>query len=270
MRVTPRDLTCLQVIDRYGIMTTKQLHKTIFPQTDVRTVLRRLRKLEIKKLISRHHGLPNANLVWSLAQSGLNLVGSRAGFAVNRNSLEHDILVSAVRLELDRLNLGVNWQSSHALRQKASLGKSPTDRFSSQIPDALFIIETDDGPKVVALEVEIVAKSKRRYRDIIANYSFNRAIDYIWYVVGNSRIGSLLLEEVERIIPLSKAQERFVWTDLSIFLSNPLASELMCVRWQKPIAQVWPLHAHPSAHTVGNFKDSVLNAPVTQVCERTE
>ncbi len=121
MRVTPRDLMCLQAIDRYGIMTTKQLHQTIFPQTDVRTVLRRLRKLESKKLISRNQGLPNANLVWSLAQRGLNLVGSRAGFTVNRNSLEHDILVSIVRLELDRLKFGVSWQSSHALRQKASL-----------------------------------------------------------------------------------------------------------------------------------------------------
>lgn len=221
IKLVPRDLSLLRAIDRYGVMSTKQIKQSQFSNTELRTVLRRLRKLEKKKLIMRHHGLPNGKFVWTLGLNGLNRIGSRFGFSINRNSLEHDVLVTSVRLALDKAGLGSDWQSAHWLRHKASDGIAPENRFSDQIPDALFMVGADDDINLVALEVEIVAKSKRRYRRIIANYSSNPAIDKIWYVVSAPRIGKLILEEVERTVAVGKSQSRFVWTDLSQLLSDP-------------------------------------------------
>lgn len=246
IKLVPRDLSLLRVIDRYGVMSTKQIKRTQFASTQIRTVLRRLRKLERKKLILRHHGLPNGKLVWTLGPIGLSRIGSRFGFSINRNSLEHDVLVTAVRIALDRAELASNWQSAHWLRHKASAGVSPENRFSDQIPDALFMVGAGENSRLVALEVELVAKSKRRYRRIIANYSSNSAIDEIWYVVSAPRIGKLILEEVEQTVAVGKSQNRFVWTDLGQILSDPAQIILRSIDGnKKPMAP-----AHTDAHKV--------------------
>lgn len=57
MLIMPRDLRILKAIERYGLLTTKQIKEICFVGVATRTMLRRLRMLRNKKYITQHTGL---------------------------------------------------------------------------------------------------------------------------------------------------------------------------------------------------------------------
>jgi hypothetical protein len=253
---TARDLLLLKAIDRYGLVSTRQLKYLIFKAINHRTMLRRLRLLEKKRLIERHSGLPHGKLVWTLGNEGLKRAGSRTKVTINRNSLEHDALVTSVRIALDQAGIGMTWRSSHLLRQQASEGISPEYRDFDQIPDAMFAIQTKEGIKIVALEVEIVAKSKRRYRKILELYQYKDAIDVVWYVVPAPKLGSLILTEATET-PKGYRSHKFHWSALGDLLQNPRSVLLHSISKSQRLSEIWEVKL-----VIGNSNQEKATTPL--------
>jgi hypothetical protein len=238
MILTSRDLRLLKAIDRYGLLTTRQIHGICFVGVAVRTMLRRLRHLKKKKIIIPHTGLSGGQLVWTLGLKGLQHVGSSTSITINKNTLEHDAQVSQVRIALDRAGLGTNWNSYHVLRAQASENNSPESRLTEQIPDALFAVETSRGIKIVALEVELVAKSKRRYRKIVEHYGDKRAIDFVWYVVSHPRLGKLVQEQAQMHCS-SSDQYKFVYSSIEDVTAIPQTASAHFIGRSGKLGQLW-------------------------------
>jgi hypothetical protein len=265
MNLTQRDLKLLKVIDRYGLLTSKQIQGLSFNGVNTRTMLRRLRALRRKRFIVCHHGLRSGKLVWTLGNGGLKKLGANVIVNLNKNSLEHDVLVSSVRIALDKAGVGSRWQSSHYLRSNVSQGVAPQNRSTDQIPDALFSIQTKKGFKIVALEVELVSKSKSRYRKIVDEYVHKNAIDYIWYVVANPRIGTLIQEISEH------NADKFLWSEINELIHNPHSVFLRQNGNKYRLSDLWQISpAHTAAHTVSERKEIAKIKDSTQTIERTK
>lgn len=219
LELTKRDLNFFQVLDSYGIMSTTQVLKVVFSEIDSSTALRRLRKLRAKKYISANSGLIKGQLVWTLTKKALQTIHSSLSVTVNRSTLEHDVYCSEVRLKLEQNGIGNNWTSGHFLKQKAAANRNTFELKNVQVPDSLFTIQTPNGIDTVALEVELIAKSKKRYVSIFENYWRQRSISLVWYVVNNARFGQSLCNQAARVNTYDY-KIKVYWSLLSDILSR--------------------------------------------------
>src|SRR5689334_12522250 len=122
VQITERDKRLLTMLEDYGLLATAQIRELVFKNTDAHTMMRRLRALRSKKLIQSCHGLPNGRKVWTLGDLGLRTVASDTKVGINRNSLEHDVTVSEVRMKLEAIGAAQGFRSSHFLKSKANQG----------------------------------------------------------------------------------------------------------------------------------------------------
>lgn len=225
VQITERDIRIIEYLDRYALMTSQQIHHSQFQSTDFRTMLRRLRLLERRNLIQRHYGLQNGKLVWTATKKGLAMTGSSCVVTVNRNSIEHDSMLTEVRVLLDRLGIGKNWRGSHELRLAASSDQKPEDRDADVIPDGLFGVVKNNEARYFALEVELTAKARKRYRRILDLYGYKKAINHIWYVIKPPKLGTSLLKEVEKL-QRTMPEDWLAWTAIEDLLSNKLEAKV--------------------------------------------
>jgi hypothetical protein len=95
MQLTPRDRVLVEELSCFGLLSTSQIAKLYFACVQKTTVLRRLRLLEKESLIHRVVGLPLGELAWISTAEGNRVIGSAYPMKrPNRNSLEHDLIVS--------------------------------------------------------------------------------------------------------------------------------------------------------------------------------
>lgn len=211
VQLTERDKRLIETINSYGLLATDQIKDLVFSKTDSHTMLRRLRALKRRKLIHSHHGLPNAKQVWTVGDNGARLFGQEKRLGINRNVIEHDVAVSTLRMILEKYGAASGFHSSHSLKSKANQSKKPEDRREDVLPDYLCAVRFKSGPKAVALELELIAKSKKRYQKILRDYSYKDSLQRLWYVVGHERIGTLLTEEVTKL-SRTRPPAWFMWS----------------------------------------------------------
>jgi len=199
LRLSNRDLKLFEYLHQYGILSTQQVRSMVFENIDKRTVLRRLRKLWKKRYLHRVTG-PNGVYVWYLPKLGAKAIGCEPVMkGVNRNTIEHDLLVTDSRDWIEGFLATQHWTSSHSLRQKSNNETALEDRATDTIPDWLFIGKLKNkGPKMIALEVEIHFKGRKRMDRIFEIYAYKDSIDYLWYLVPNKKIGQSLLQEFKK------------------------------------------------------------------------
>ncbi len=219
--LTERDKSLLNVLDDYGVLSTKQLKKLIFDNTNMRTVLRRLRILEKEaKVITRTSGLSGGGLAWLLTAKGIKLVdASYNQSAVNKNTLDHDVFVNDIRIHLESYGIGKGWKSGHVLKRKMLVNKSPSEGEKDVVPDGFFAVHTKTGLKVVAMELERYAKAKSRYRLVFSKYA-RKNINFIWYIVPNEKFGLHLSELWKPYSNCNKNQILF-WSYIDEVMSDP-------------------------------------------------
>ena len=198
--LTKRDLLLLEKLDEFGLLSTQQIEKHIFNNIDKSTVLRRLRILKKRGYLLASDGLPRGGLAWSLTKKG----GSRCmGFygytkTINRNSLQHDVLLSEILFHLQKRNIVEVWTPEHVLKRKSVGGALYTWYWSHRdpqplIPDGLFLTEYEGKKRTVALEVEISQKAIKRYEKHFSFYQRKRDVWLVWYVVLSKPFGEKLL-----------------------------------------------------------------------------
>ncbi len=194
--LTNRDQELFKQLNLFGILSTAQIQKFIFGGIHFRTVLRRLRKLERTNFIDRHSGLPNGQWTWTLSTKGLKHVGIESQIKINKNNLIHDITVNEVSFQLLKSGLFKKFQSAYQLKKiHAEKNKDKENLEYENIPDGILVFPTKQGTIIVSLEVELVAKSKARYRNIFASYQRNKAIQMVWYFVESERLGEQLTQD---------------------------------------------------------------------------
>ena len=198
--LTKRDMLLLEKLDEFGLLSTQQIEKHIFNNIDKSTVLRRLRILKKRGYLLASDGLPKGGLVWTLTKKGCSHCVCSYGYTkiINRNSLQHDVLLSEILFHLRKINIVGAWTPEHVLKRK-SIGKNLYTWYWSRrdpqplIPDGLFLTKNDTKRKTIALEVEISQKSIKRYEKHFSFYRSKRDLWFVWYVVLNKSFGEKLL-----------------------------------------------------------------------------
>ena len=198
-KTTDRDLLLLELLESYGVLSTQQIRGLIFKDINTRTVLRRLRLLKQRGFIYSSEGLPNGSLAWILSKKSAQLFKHDIETKViNKSSLQHDVAVSAIRIQLEKLKIAESWTAEHVLRKELLRSYGKTEVFRdyqlrvSLIPDSLFTIKDEEEIKTVALELEFSLKSKARYKKIFSKYKNKKNISFVWYVVLNKSAGEVL------------------------------------------------------------------------------
>ena len=199
---TKRDMLLLEQLESYGVLSTQQIRELVFKDTNTRTVLRRLRLLKQRGFIYSVNGLPNGALAWTLSKKSAKLFKQDIETKIiNKNTLQHDVAVSSIRIQLERLKIAESWTSEHILKKEVikSIYKERRDFLCYMdepplVPDSLFIINHEKEMKAVALELELNLKSKARYKKIFSQYKEKENIWFVWYVVLNRSAGETLSE----------------------------------------------------------------------------
>ena len=199
---TKRDWFLLERLESFGILSTQQIRELIFNGINTRTVLRRLRLLKKEGWLFSSEGLPNGGLIWVLTKKGASLFSSEGETRpINRNTLQHDITVSSVRIQLEKLNLAEGWIPEHVLKKQAIKFLYDWEKSIYQVedppivPDGLFIAKNHFGEmKPIALEMELSLKSRARYKKLFSQYKDKKKLWCVWYVVLNKSAGETLLE----------------------------------------------------------------------------
>ena len=116
---TERDLLLLEQLESYGVLSTGQIRELIFKGINTRTVLRRLRILKQRGFIFSSEGLPNGGLAWVLSKKSSSLFKHDIETKIiNKNTLQHDVAISSLRIQLERLKIAESWTSEHILKKE--------------------------------------------------------------------------------------------------------------------------------------------------------
>ena len=197
IKLSKRDLLLLESLYANVFLSFYQIRDLHFKGLAKPTVYNRLSKL-IKagfvktsrvNLRAYHKENSDVGVIYQITKKGLNMIrlcSSGKTFKaepmpVNTSSLYHDLALTDV---IKAFEGGLRCQS--VVNTKVT----PSSRFGdSRIPDAIITASKPDSnlKSSWALELELTAKSEKRYRDIILNYKLN---DYekIIYVVLNDGI----------------------------------------------------------------------------------
>ena len=197
-----RDLFFLEQLESYGVLSTQHIRELIFKGINTRTVLRRLRLLKQRGLIFSSEGLPNGGLAWTLSKKSASLFKHDIETKIiNKNTLQHDVAISSIRIHLKRLKIAESWTAEHILKKEVMKSNYEETRNSLcyideplLVPDSLFTTKHEGEMKAVALEPELSLKSKARYKKIFSQYKEKENIWFVWYVVLNRSAGEVLSE----------------------------------------------------------------------------
>ena len=197
MILQPRDKKLLELLSRFGVLSTEQIAKLCFEKIAHTTVMRRIRKLEETNLILRLGGLPNAMNAWCLTVEGATAIAKSEPYRYsNRNTLHHEVTLSGLRIALERVGLGSDWTSEMDMRR---MTWRPSIRERNPfVPDGLFVAARGSHSRVVAVELELTAKNLARYGKLFWEYSKKDAMSLVWYVVATPEIGTTVLRQWNR------------------------------------------------------------------------
>ncbi|MEC7276315.1 MAG: replication-relaxation family protein [Bdellovibrionota bacterium] len=252
-RLTKRDHFLFQALFSYGLLSTTQINQLVFSDVDYRTVLRRLRKLEKLKVIQRVRSCKVGTCVWYLRPIAAKRIGQEPIIkSVNRNLLEHDLLVNDIRLALNGHTSFLQWKSGHYLRHLQGKDQERIGH-SDVIPDWITRAVTSEGSKNISLEIELSYKGPRRMLEVFRNYyGSKKSIDSIWYFVPSTNFGKRVALKAKEICDYNGYRDSwFYWCLIDEFLSNPLKTPFYGLEKTKFLSDLVKLPAHNTAHPVG-------------------
>ena len=194
--ITKRDVDLIGCVDSFGFLSTGQIKKLFFTYQHRSVASRRLSKLKKRGLLRSTSGLPLGELVWRLTPKALRAVGSENFIkSVNKNTLSHDVLVSDVRILLEKNHVGSHWKSA---QEVIRVSRHPKYVNKDIIPDWFFKFKGNKKLLNCALEVELHLKSATRMSETFKNYANQNAYSIVWYFVPNKKMGQKLAEGISR------------------------------------------------------------------------
>jgi hypothetical protein len=191
--ITERDRALFLALGKYGLLTTTQVSGRIFTGIQLSTVLRRLRALEVAKLIYRVRGLDTGEMVWILSRAGEAETKVRHPMIKpNKNGLGHDVLLTELRMSLEAAGLGQNFVPEWAVR-RLTYDHRRSQRGDQVVPDGIFsAMNWKKEVITVAVELEVNGKNTKRYEKIFSRYMGQSNLNLVWYFVKTESFGRAL------------------------------------------------------------------------------
>jgi DNA-binding Lrp family transcriptional regulator len=217
---TSRDYFVLKGLYDFKVMSFPQISRMYFEGNAKPTVVNRLSKLEGSGLISKYKvprlltsGSENViSVVYQITRSGIRVLQKwqpefdfwPEPLSLQPFSVDHDLLLVDVLETLKKQKPGL----------QILLGDhfSRTPNVQGLKPDGLLIM--DEVSKPVALELELTAKSEKRYRELILKYRLTKDFDHVLYVTGHVQIAA----KMRSIIGVGDVTGRFKFCQVSDIL----------------------------------------------------
>jgi len=224
-----RDLQLLLFLWRWKLSTTAALAVKFFPALLAHGAYKRLMELQHAGFIQAVPVYSQSGYAWSLTNKGfhtirhllceLKEVGYRSEF------VDHDFLVSAVHLGNWFLKkpAGAEFLSEQEIRRYSPefypyWTPKEEDHEKYHRPDGYWLLPTDGGKVVVALEVELNRKTNERYEKMAEFYGIEEKIYRVLWVVTTESQGQSIQDKISQANPRRANIHNFV--TLKDFLSH--------------------------------------------------
>lgn len=213
--LTDRDLKMLMELYENVVTSFYQIHDLFYKGRSHATVMNRLRLLEENDYIVRTkvprikaiRGDREIGVVFQVTTKAIRVLQMRhSGLAFNERpvvlsvpTLDHDLLINDIKPKLNGKYPRSRWIN----------GKNLNPKDLRKIPDAVLVF--DNQPKAVAIELELHAKSKLRYSQIITEFRLSAGIEKVIYVTPNEQIDRKIMSVIEGFdVPINhKLSTRF-------------------------------------------------------------
>ena len=241
-RLTSRDKNILCALEKYRELTAIEIETLFWRGKGNWNHVKRLAKLESRGLIQIHQTSRHVQKTYSLSKQGHNTLRKNMLALFEQKpprsqfqSPVHDEIVRSIARQFESNSRVLGVQLDHELRKTLINASIPSRRalFSVQVPDALVQFDLpQSAPIQMALEVELVLKSRKRYLGIFQNHS-KAKYDAFLYVFDTP-------------------------AKLTRFLST-----VSYLRREKPLIAVFFQYRKVACTLIDDLKSKGLSAPVT-------
>ncbi len=199
-RNNKRDLQVLKFLWKFKIATTAMLYERYFSNVSHRTAYDCIKRLQREKLISLKTTTKGTCPVWELSKNGLeeirNEIPELTSKVTKSENHVHDLICNSIHLgpTINKSNKGISCITEQMLRSvDESILPDIIPLSKEHRPDGFWILPYGDKIKLMALEVELVQKSKKRYSDLSYYYGdFSRSTKCIWIVKSKSMATTII------------------------------------------------------------------------------
>ncbi len=267
MKLQARDKKIIAGIYKFGVLSTRQIGNLFFKSVAHTTVMKRLRRLEEMKFISRGVTLKNGTNTWRLDVRGRRLLGLEESFKFsNRNTIEHDVLLNDLRMTFEVVGLGLEWTPECVMKAGAFRHDYKKAR-NKVIPDGLMAEMMNGKALVIAVELELTQKSQSRYRETFTEYANKNLIDIIWYFIKDKGLVHALQTGWQKQTFRNDRQHIFV-SYIDDFFKNKKNSKVFFLRDSRFVSlsdlafDVWKTGGNKATQGVSNQTDQNLNTEI--------
>ncbi len=226
--LTPRDLLFLSELYENVVLSFPQVCRKVFQGKAKSTVLNRLGKLEgmgfierwrVPVLDSKSPG-PGVFVVFSITRKGIGALQARhpgkrfrqKPIRIHGYAIHHDVLLVDVMDALREKFPGAFVENGRLLPDQAAA--------SAVYPDA--VLDLPGRKESWAVELELTAKSEKRYREIVLRYRLQSVFDRVLYVTDREEVVQKLARALDRMpeqLGSNPPAEKFLLLSLKELLS---------------------------------------------------
>lgn len=220
--LTARDLSLLQSLYEHTLLSFPQIVRIHFGSRSKPTVINRLTKLERAGLIARLQ-VPRLmvvrsadviSVVYQITKFGISVLQKRSldiefrpePVRIRPYSIDHDLLLVDVIEVLMIRYLGFKFVNGELFNTLAGS--------NGLKPDAVLL--NPNGPEKIALELELTAKSEKRYRELILKYRLSKDFNKVVYVTSQKQIES----KIRSVLGAGSVSEKFQFLTLDHVLNT--------------------------------------------------
>lgn len=214
--LTERDMRILYLLFRFKTVGIEEIHREVFQNVHYSAVTRRLRKLELAKLIRRDVIWDEAKRtvsLFSLTISGLEKVRIAGNEVtrkqINSNFPQHDLKFMKLALNLLKFEMVKEIITENEL---LSLDLCQRDESLKDLidlrPDGILKLNVKGHPFCMALEYEFNSKSVSRWKEKLCQYYGTQGVDAVFYFCETPSMMKKLIETDQTI---AEGQERKVF-----------------------------------------------------------
>jgi hypothetical protein len=261
LKLTSRDYAIIKFIFRFKVATTQAIHIKFFNESTLKWAYKRLCALARLGLIQCLTDNRGRHFVWCLNRRGF-LALSEVWPHLKEHGylseyLPHDILSTAAHLGELLLEIPEHID----LFTEQELRRYDKDYYPDWVPksyrhrpDGYWKVETPEGPKTIALEVELSEKKKSKYKTCVDFYRDYPEIKQIVWIAGPLTV----LKYVHNAITEAIGDRPFIhsFIQLDQFLKDQWQSKIVAGHLKGlSLADILQM---PKAHTRGTFTTCAL------------
>ena len=201
-----RDLRIMRSLFESKVMNRKQIGDQFFPDISKDTVNRRLRKITSLGLITRRPIELEFNIFhsYSLTQKGLAKIKPLLPYGVQKAQISsecplHDIALNDIRQVFEAKSTVRRYYTENVLQACEDFKSDKEFRVFVELnSDAMARVDSKVGVLNLAIEFDMIHKSKDRYHQKVNSYYVKRGVDGVLYICASKHI-------LDRLFKIDKA-----------------------------------------------------------------